>query len=208
MSEELQDCRKLAVKFLPLLLSMNFSFLKCSPVDILLGSSESTVTTAIVAIQSCRSCGRTARTSASLRLLRLVDPGRGSESPLKASGEANPCLPVGTVLEGLVTPPTVRETTRAGGRRNRWRKDWAQGSATRRTALGATSMTRPSRRVQDRRRTRIRRPACATTCWTILTIGPTASTMWTRRRTACARVGAASLMMTALQPISNGLRRD
>ena len=99
MLEELQDRQNLAVKFLPLLLSMNFSFLKRLPVDISLASSESTVTTVIVAIQSCRSCGKTARTSASQSSLRLADPGRGSESPLKAKGEVRPYRPVGTVLE-------------------------------------------------------------------------------------------------------------
>ena len=208
MSEECQDCRRLVVKSLLPLLSVNFNFLKYSPVGTMLATFERTAITVIAVIQSFRSCGRTARTSESQSSLRLADPGRGSESPLKAKGEVRLCRLVGTVLEDLVTPPIVQVTTPAGGRGSRWRKDWAQGSAIRRTAPGATSTTRPSRRAQDRLRTRTSRPACATTCWTIPTTGRSASTTWIRRRLDCAQVGAASLMMTASLPTSRGLRRE
>ena len=205
MSEEYQDPRR-PVRMCLLLLPppVSFNFPKRSPADTTLAIYEQTAITVIPVTQSFRSCGRTARTSGSQHLLRLADLGLGSESPLKA----RLYRPVGTVLEDLVTPPIVQVTTPAGERGSRWRKDWAQGSATRQTVRGATSTIRPSRRAQDRLRTQTSRPSCAMKYWTIPTTGRIASTTWIRRRLDCAQVGAANLMMTASLPTSRGLRRE
>ena len=205
--EEWLDSPKVVAKRLRPLPSMNFNSLKCLPADTILANFELTVTIVIVVIRFFRFCGRTAPISASQSLLRLVDLDRGSGGLPKASGEVSLSRLVGTVPEDLVMPPIVQETTPAGGRRSRWRRDWARGSATRRTAPGATSTTRPSRRAQDRLRTQTSRPSCATKYWTIPTTGRIASTTWIRRRSDCAQVGAANLMMTASLPTSRGFRR-
>ena len=101
-----------------LLPSMSFNSLKCSPADTTLAIFERTPRTAIVVIQSSRSCGRTARISEGQALPRHVGLALGSESPLKAKGGVRLSRPVGTDLEDLVMPPTVRGTTLAGEKRS------------------------------------------------------------------------------------------
>ena len=118
MLEEWLDSPKVVVRRLCPLPSMNFNSQKCLPADTILANFELTVTIAIVVIRFFRSCGRTAPISANQSLLRLVDPDRGSEGPLKASGEVSLYRLVGTVLEELATLPTVRGATPAGERRS------------------------------------------------------------------------------------------
>ena len=119
MSEEYQDLMRPVWRCLLLLLpTMSFNCLRRSPADTMLVIFEQTLRAVIVVTQSFRFCGRTVRTSEGRASLRREGLALGSESPLKAKGGVRLSRPVGTDLEDLVMPPTVRGTTLAGEKRS------------------------------------------------------------------------------------------
>ena len=77
-----------------------------------------------------------------------------------------------------------------------------------RTALGAMSVTRQKPKDPHRLQVQNLQRGCAAMCWTTRTPGPTASTLWTRRRLVFVLEDAACPMMTVSQLISRGCRLD
>ena len=117
--EGYQELMKLVRRcLLPLLLSVNFSCLKLSHADTTLAIFERTPRTVIVVTQSSQSCGRTARTSEGQASPPRAGLILGSESLQRAKGGVRLSRLVGTDLEDLVMPPTVRGTTLAGEKRS------------------------------------------------------------------------------------------
>ena len=98
--------------------TMSFSCRRRSPAGTTLAIFEQILRAVTVVIQSSRFCGRTERDSEGRASLRREGLALGSESPLKAKGGVRLSRPVGTDLEDLVMPPTVRGTTLAGEKRS------------------------------------------------------------------------------------------